>query len=131
MTGLEWLAKVGPGPIAAWRCAMSLGERVARSHATGLEHADWFVRQPMLPGEGSLLAITRRGVRMTGLEASAPGGAQAASWANDRAPRLDRGLAEGTGRRTELLGDIREQAQRYRGPAAGDAHEAPAAPRAS
>ena len=83
MAGLEWLARVGPAPMDAWRCAMSWGERVARSHASRLEHEGWLVRQPMLPGEGSLLVVSRRGVRMTGLEVSAPAVPEPTWWAHD------------------------------------------------
>lgn len=83
MAGLDWLARVGPAPIEAWRCAMGWGERVARSHAGRLEREGWVARQPMLRGGGSLLVVTRRGVRMTGRHVTAPAVPEPTWWAHD------------------------------------------------
>jgi hypothetical protein len=83
VAGLEWLVRVGVAPMEAWACAMGWGDRVARSHASRLERAGWLERHPMIRGQGSLLAATRRGVRMSGLPASAPAAPDPASWAHD------------------------------------------------
>src|SRR5450755_3330117 len=72
LAGLEWLVRVGVAPMEAWACAMGWGDRVARSHASRLERAGWLERHRMIRGQGSLLAATRRGVRMAGLPVSAP-----------------------------------------------------------
>ena len=83
LAGLEWLVRVGVAPIEAWACAMGWGDRVARSHASRLERAGWLERHRMIRGQGSLLAATRRGVRMSGLPVSAPAAPDPASWAHD------------------------------------------------
>lgn len=83
MAGLEWLGRVGPAPMDAWRCAMGWGERVARSHASRLEREGWLARYPMIRGEGLLLVATRRGVRMSGLRLTAPAEPEPVSWAHD------------------------------------------------
>lgn len=83
LAGLEWLVRVGPAPVDAWRCAMGWGERVARSHASRLEREGWLARYPMIRGEGSLLVATRRGVRMSGLRLTAPAEPGPVSWAHD------------------------------------------------
>ena len=67
LTGLAWLARVGPAPIEAWRSAMGWSLSVAGSHARRLERAGWLARHRMTRGQGSLLVATRRGVRMSGL----------------------------------------------------------------
>jgi len=83
LAGLEWLVRVGVAPMEAWACAMGWGDRVARSHASRLERAGWLERHRMIRGQGSLLAATRRGVRMAGLPVSAPAAPDPASWAHD------------------------------------------------
>jgi hypothetical protein len=83
LAGLEWLVRVGVAPMEAWACAMGWGGRVARSHASRLEREGWLERHPMIRGQGSLLAATRRGVRMAGLPVSAPAAPDPASWAHD------------------------------------------------
>src|SRR5450755_3993702 len=83
LAGLEWLVRVGVAPMEAWACAMGWGDRVARSHASRLERAGWLERHRMIRGQGSLLAATRRGVRMSGLPVSAPAAPDPASWAHD------------------------------------------------
>ena len=70
LVGLSWLARVGPGPIDAWRCAMGWSTSVANSHATRLEQQGWLERHRMTRGRGSLLRATRRGVRMCELHVS-------------------------------------------------------------
>jgi hypothetical protein len=80
MAGLVWLARVGLAPMDVWACAMGWGERVARSHASRLECAGWVQRHRLFRGEGSLLIVTRRGVRMTGLSVSAPSAALEPTW---------------------------------------------------
>ena len=67
LAGLAWLARVGPAPVEAWRFAMGWSLSVAGSHARRLERAGWLARHRMTRGQGSLLAATRRGVRMSGL----------------------------------------------------------------
>src|SRR5438270_10606752 len=67
LAGLRWLARVGPAPLEAWRCAMGWSEVAARSHARRLEAEGWLERQPMTRGQGSLFLATRTGVRMTAI----------------------------------------------------------------
>ena len=83
LAGLDWLVRVGVAPMEAWACAMGWGDRVARSHASRLEREGWLERFPMIRGQGSLLAATRRGVRMAGLPVSAPAAPDPALWAHD------------------------------------------------
>ena len=56
---------------------------VAGSHARRLERAGWLARHRMTRGQGSLLAATRRGVRMSGLAVSAPAAPAPTWWAHD------------------------------------------------
>jgi hypothetical protein len=51
MKGLEWLARVGPARLEAWRCAMAWSEVAARSHARRLESEGWLDR----PGLAALV----------------------------------------------------------------------------
>src|SRR2546421_12938743 len=100
MAGLTWLARVGPAPLDAWRCAMGWSEVAARSHARRLEREGWLERHRMTRGQGSLFVATRTGVRVAGVSvraavAPAPtwwahlsGRAWAAAWVTAR----DRGL---------------------------------------
>ena len=81
MRGLEWLARVGPAPLGAWRCAMGWSEVAARSHARRLERERWLCRYPMKRGGGSLFVATRRGVGLTGVEATAAVAPAATWWA--------------------------------------------------
>jgi hypothetical protein len=67
----------------AWRCALGWGDRVARSHACRLERVGWLEHHRMFRGDGSLLVVTRRGVRMTGLAVSAPAAPEPTWWAHD------------------------------------------------
>jgi hypothetical protein len=83
LAGLAWLARVGPAPIEAWRYAMGWSLSVAGSHARRLERAGWLGRHRMTRGQGSLLAATRRGVRMSGLAVSAPAPPAPTWWAHD------------------------------------------------
>jgi hypothetical protein len=83
LAGLAWLARVGPAPLDAWRCAMKWGPGVARSHARRLEQEGWLSRFRMTHGTGSLFVATRRGVRMSGLEVSAAAPPAPTWWAHD------------------------------------------------
>ena len=83
LAGLAWLARVGPAPVEAWRSAMGWSVSVAGSHARRLERAGWLARHRMTRGQGSLLAATRRGVRMSGLAVSAPATPAPTWWAHD------------------------------------------------
>jgi hypothetical protein len=79
MEGLGWLARVGPAPLDAWRCAMGWSEVAARSHARRLETEGWLERYPMTRGSGSLFVATRTGVRVLGLNLR-PAGPPAPTW---------------------------------------------------
>jgi hypothetical protein len=83
MAGLRWLVRVGPGPMEAWRCAMSWSPSVAGSHAQRLEREGWLQRYRMTRGQGSLLVATRRGVRMSGIEVSAAAAPAPTWWAHN------------------------------------------------
>lgn len=80
--GLVWLARVGPAPLDAWRCAMGWSEVAARSHARRLEREGWLGRYPMTRGEGSLFAVTRSGVAMSGVPVRATGPPAPTWWAH-------------------------------------------------
>ncbi len=82
MRGLRWLARVGPAPLDAWRCAMGWSEVAARSHARRLEREGWLERYPMTRGEGSLFAVTRTGVAMAGVAVRAAGPPAPTWWAH-------------------------------------------------
>ena len=75
--GLRWLARVGPCPLDAWRCAMGWSEVAARSHARRLEKEGWLARYPMTRGEGCLFVATRTGVSVGGGAGQGGGGAGA------------------------------------------------------
>lgn len=79
MQGLQWLARVGPTPLEAWRCAMVWSEVAARRHARRLEDAGWLARYPMIRGTGHLLVATRSGIRTVGLSFR-PTGVPAPTW---------------------------------------------------
>lgn len=83
LAGLAWLARVGPGPIDAWRCAMGWSTAAAKSHARRLERQGWLARYAMTRGQGSLVMATRRGVEMSKCEVSAAPAPAPTSWAHD------------------------------------------------
>ncbi len=83
LAGLEWIARVGPTPVEAWRSAMGWSVSVAGSHARRLERQGWLERHRMTRGHGSLLVATRRGVRMAGLPVTAPAAPAPTWWAHD------------------------------------------------
>jgi hypothetical protein len=85
MAGLAWLARVGPTPVDAWRCAMGWGQRAARSHAMRLQREGWLARYPMTRGDGSLLIATKRGVLVSGLYVAASSEPRPTWWAHHRA----------------------------------------------
>lgn len=80
--GLAWLARVGPAPLDAWRCAMGWSEVAARSHARRLEREGWLERLPMTRGHGSLFVPTRTGVRVAGVPVRAPSPPGPTWWAH-------------------------------------------------
>lgn len=83
MTGLRWLAVVGPSPIDAWACAMGWGLRTAQSHSQRLESEGWLRRYAMTRGHGSLLVATDRGIRLVELPLSAAPRPTPTWWAHD------------------------------------------------
>ena len=82
MAGLRWLARVGPTPLDAWRCAMGWSEVAARSHARRLEREGWLARYPMRRGDGCLFVATRVGVAVAGVPVRAPGEPAPTWWAH-------------------------------------------------
>ena len=80
--GLRWLARVGPCPLDAWRCAMGWSEVAARSHARRLERKGWLARFPMTRGDGSLFVATRVGIAVAGLPVRAAGPPAPTWWAH-------------------------------------------------
>lgn len=82
MAGLRWLARVGPAPLDAWRCAMGWSEVAARSHARRLEREGWLARYPMRRGEGCLFVATRVGVTVASVAVRAPGEPAPTWWAH-------------------------------------------------
>ncbi len=85
MEGLRWLARVGPAPLEAWRCAMVWSEVAARRHARRLEDAGWMARYPMTRGSGCLLVATREGIRSAGFTFRATGTPAPTFWAHHSA----------------------------------------------
>ncbi len=83
MTGLRWLARVGPAPMDAWASAMGWGLRATQSHSQRLEREGWLRRYAMTRGNGSLLVVTDRGVRVAELELSAAPRPTPTWWAHD------------------------------------------------
>jgi hypothetical protein len=83
MTGLRWLAAVGPSPVDAWACAMGWGLRTAQSHSQRLESEGWLRRYAMTRGLGSLLVATDRGIRLVELPLSAAPRPTPTWWAHD------------------------------------------------
>lgn len=79
LTGLAWLARVGPAPLEAWACAMGWGRAAMFSHARRLEREDWLARWPLARGCGSLVAATPLGVMVLGI-AVAPAPRPAPTW---------------------------------------------------
>ena len=69
MTGLQWLVRVGPAPLDAWRVAMGWGRSAVYSHASRLIERRWAEATAMGHGAGSLIYPTRDGLRVTGVEA--------------------------------------------------------------
>src|SRR5438128_5918014 len=82
LEGLSWLARVGPAPLEAWRCAMGWSEVAARSHARRLEQAGWLERYPMTRGQGSLFVATRTGIAMRQIPVRAAAQPAPTSWAH-------------------------------------------------
>jgi hypothetical protein len=82
LEGLRWLARVGPAPLDAWRCAMGWSEVAARSHARRLEQQGWLARYPMTRGEGSLFVATRTGNRVLAVSLRAAGPPGPTWWAH-------------------------------------------------
>jgi hypothetical protein len=80
--GLTWLARVGPCPLHAWRCAMGWSDVAARSHARRLERAGWLARYPMTRGDGSLFLATRVGIEVAAVPVSAAGPPAPTWWAH-------------------------------------------------
>jgi hypothetical protein len=79
LTGLAWLARVGPAPLEAWACGMGWRRAAMFSHAHRLEHEGWLTRWPLIRGRGSLVAATPLGVMVTGV-AVTPAPRPAPTW---------------------------------------------------
>jgi hypothetical protein len=75
MAGLEWLARVGPAPMDAWRCAMGWGERAARSHAMRLEQEGRVERRHGGPWRRRALARYAARGQLRGVPQPVSGGA--------------------------------------------------------
>src|SRR5947209_4869313 len=82
LEGLGWLARVGPCPLDAWRCAMGWSEVAARSHARRLETAGWLARHAMTRGGGSLFLATRTGIAVAAVPVRAAGRPAPTWWAH-------------------------------------------------
>ena len=82
MEGLGWLARVGPCPLDAWRCAMGWSEVAARSHARRLEREGWLARYAMTRGDGSLFVATRSGIAVAAVPVRAAGQPAPTCWAH-------------------------------------------------
>jgi hypothetical protein len=83
LTGLRWLASVGPAPHHAWGAAMRWADSTTWSHAARLARAGLLASCSMRRGHGSLFYATRKGVRELDLEAVASNAAPAPStWAH-------------------------------------------------
>jgi hypothetical protein len=71
VSGLEWLAKVGPAPLGAWGIAMGWGRTAVYSHSHRLLAAGWLETCSRTHGEGSLVYASRAGLRVSGIRAAA------------------------------------------------------------
>ena len=103
LVGLAWLARVGPAPVDAWRCAMGWSQPTAYSHAQRLVAAGWAGRCPTALGHGSLLYATNAGVKVAAEVASPMARPPApTTWAHCRAVAWTAAWLTARGR--ELLG---------------------------
>ena len=71
VSGLKWLARVGPAPLGAWGVAMGWGQAAVYSHARRLRVEGWLERCSRTRGEGSLIYASRTGIRCAGVAAAA------------------------------------------------------------
>jgi hypothetical protein len=100
---LAWLARVGPAPVGAWRCAMGWAQPTAYSHAQRLVAAGWAARCPTAHGSGSLLYATATGVKVVAEDVSSVARPPApTSWAHCQACAWTAAWLSARGR--ELLG---------------------------
>jgi len=70
MQALAWLARVGASPLEPLQLVMGCSERVAYDHVRRLHGAALVEKVAMRRGDGSLIAVTRKGA----LEAGYPAG---------------------------------------------------------
>jgi hypothetical protein len=70
--GLEWVAGVGPSPLAAVAAALGWSDQLSWRWSRQLVAAGWVERMPMTRGEGSLLFATSAGAEMAGGEVGPP-----------------------------------------------------------
>jgi hypothetical protein len=103
LQGLAWLARVGPAPVGAWRCAMGWAQPTAYCHAQRLVAAGWAARCPTAQGTGSLLYATATGVKVVAEDVSSLARPPApTSWAHCHAVAWTAAWLSARGR--ELLG---------------------------
>lgn len=86
LSGLRWLARVGPAPVDAWGVAMGWGRTAGYSHASRLLAAGWAERTAMAQGDGSMIYPTRDGLKVAGVTAVSLASAPApTTWAHSEA----------------------------------------------
>ena len=66
LDGLAWLARVGASPCEPLSLAMGWSRSTTFSHIARLQDAGCIARVAMARGQGSLILVTTRGVRVAG-----------------------------------------------------------------
>ena len=85
ISGLRWLAAVGPVPLGAWGIAMGWGQAAVYSHARRLKASEWVQTCSRTRGLGSLIWATQAGVTVSAVTAAGVAGPPApVTW-----PHLD------------------------------------------
>jgi len=86
--GLAWLARVGAAPIEPLALVMRWSQRAAYDHVARMAAAGWVRRVRLDFGDGSLLVITRAGVRRVLEEHDVPEDVEADDELRDVSPTM-------------------------------------------
>lgn len=86
--GLVWLARLGATPIEPLALVMQWSQRAAYNHVARMADAGWVRRVRLDRGEGSLLLVTRAGVRRVLEDHEAPLDVDAGDELRDVSPTM-------------------------------------------
>ena len=86
--GLAWLSRVGAAPIEPLALVMRWSQRAASDHVARMAAAGWVRRVRLDFGDGSLLVITRAGVRRVLEEHDVPEDVEAGDELRDVSPTM-------------------------------------------